>query len=183
MNREPSEDAAGADAHRILRARAQELAREPEQRPDAEALLDVVEFVLSDEHYAVAMAHVREVHQLRNLTPLPCTPAFVAGIVNLRGQILPVVDLKKFFGLPERGLTEFGKVIVARAGEVELGLLADDILGMRSVPVREIGPAPAALSGRRRDYLHGVTAEPLIVLDVEKLLSDPRLRVQEEVEP
>ena len=183
MNGETSAPAAGADARRILKTRAQELAREPEREPAAEGFLEVVEFVLSGERYAVETAQVREVHQLRNLTALPCTPAFVAGIVNLRGQILAVVNLKKFFGLPERGITEFDKVIVVRAGEMELGLLADDILGVRAVPVGAIGPAPAALSGLRKEYLKGVTAEPLIVLDVAKLLADPRIRVQEEVEP
>src|SRR5438105_2245634 len=88
------------NAKQILHARAQALARAPERASATEASLDVLEFRLGKERYAVESRYVREIIPLKTLTPLPCTPSFVAGIVNVRGRIVAVLDLKKFFGLP-----------------------------------------------------------------------------------
>src|SRR4051794_29498302 len=94
------------DAGQILRARAQALARTPERPQIAETLLELLEFRLAQECYALENRYVQEVYPLKDLTPLPCTPPFVLGIVNVRGHVLPVLDLKKFFDLPEKGLTD-----------------------------------------------------------------------------
>ena len=96
--------APGADqTKRILRERALALAAEPGETQTLADSIEVVEFLLAHERYAVESSYVREVYPLENLTPLPCTPGFVLGIVNLRGEILSVIDLKKFFDLPEKG--------------------------------------------------------------------------------
>src|SRR5882757_6299566 len=94
------------DPQEILRARARVLARPPERQAEAGAMLDLLEFRLAQECYAVENRYVQEVCPLKELTPLPCTPPFLLGIVNVRGRILPVLDLKKFFDLPEKGLTD-----------------------------------------------------------------------------
>jgi len=90
--------AALSAAAQILRDRAQVLARPPEQAAAADTLFELLEFRLAQERYAVETRYVREVYPLKDLTPLPCTPPFVLGVVNVRGHILPVLDLKKFFG-------------------------------------------------------------------------------------
>ena len=88
--------APGADeTERILRERALALAAEPGETQTLAQSIEVVEFLLAHERYAVESAYVREVYPLENLTPLPCTPAFVLGIVNLRGEIVSVIDLRK----------------------------------------------------------------------------------------
>jgi purine-binding chemotaxis protein CheW len=168
-------------AAQILRARAQALARPPEQAPAAETLLEVLEFRLAQERYAVETRHVREVHPLKDLTPLPCTPPFVLGIVNVRGHILPVFDLKKFFDLPELGLTDLHRIILVRGGDLEFGLLADVIVGVRSIPVESLQSSLPTLTGIRADYLKGVTAEHLVVLDLARIMADPKIIVDEEV--
>jgi purine-binding chemotaxis protein CheW len=170
------------DTQRILQDRAQLLAREPEQDADADAGIEVLEFILADEHYAVASEYVREVCPLEELTPLPCTPAFVLGIVNLRGEILSVIDIKKFFDLPEKGLTDLNKVIVLESENMVFGVLADAISGMRQIMRAAMQPSLPTLTGIREDYLQGVTAERVVVLDAEKLLSDENLIVQEQVD-
>jgi purine-binding chemotaxis protein CheW len=169
------------EAKRILKARAQALAREPEKAQAADAL-ELVEFLLAHETYAVESRHVREVYPLENLTPLPCTPAFVVGIVNLRGEILSVIDIKKFFDLPEKGLTDLNKVIVLHSDKMLFGILADAILGVRRVPLSEVQPSLPTLTGIREKYLKGVTRERTVVLDAEKLLADENIIVQETVE-
>ncbi len=169
------------EARRVLQARARALAREPEKAQAADAL-ELVEFLLAHETYAVECRHVREVYPLENLTPLPCTPGFVLGIVNLRGEILSVIDIKKFFDLPEKGLTDLNKVIVLRSDDMLFGILADAIVGVRRVPVSEIQPSLPTLTGIREKYLKGVTRERTVVLDAEKLLADEKIIVQEHVE-
>lgn len=169
-----------AEKSEILRTRRQALAQEAEEVQIADHL-EVVEFLLAYETYGLETAYVREVYPLRELTPVPCTPPFVAGIVNVRGQILSVVDLKRFFDLPEKGLTDLNKVIVARTDGMELGILADGILGVRTVPLTELQPSLPTLTGIRAEYLKGVTKERVVVLDGVAILSDKRLVVREEV--
>jgi len=170
------------DPQEILRARARDLAQSPEPAPDPGAMLDLLEFRLAQERYAIENRHIQEVCPFKELTLLPCTPAFIRGIVNLRGRILPVLDLKRFFGLPEIGLTDLHRIILVRGADLEFGLLADDITGLRTIPVGSVQPAPPTLTGIRSDYLKGVTAERLIVLDLARILTDPGIIVNEEVE-
>ncbi|MDO9450880.1 MAG: chemotaxis protein CheW, partial [Rugosibacter sp.] len=99
------------ETQRILKVRAQALAREPVSAEAADGHVEVVEFLLAHERYAIDLSYIREVAPMENLTPLPCTPAFVLGIVNLRGEILSVIDIRKFFDLPEKGLTDLNKII------------------------------------------------------------------------
>lgn len=170
------------DARQILRARARALARPPESAAVAEASLEVLEFRLAQERYALETRYVREVHPLKNLTPLPCTPPFVLGIVNVRGRILPVLDLKKIFDLPENGLTDLHRIILVSGNDLELGLLADVSVGVRSIPVDSLQASLPTLTGIGAEYLKGVTAERLVVLDMGRILADPRIIVNEEVE-
>lgn len=169
------------DTQRILKERAQTLAREPERAEAADAGIEVIEFLLTDERYAVESEYVREVYPLEDLTPLPCTPAFVLGIVNVRGEILSVIDIKKFFDLPEKGLTDLNKVIVLEFRDMVFGIVADAISGVRRIQRAGIQPSLPTLTGIREDYLLGVTAERVVILDAEKLLSDEKLIVQEQV--
>ncbi len=170
------------ESKRILKARARALARQPEQAEAAGEYLEVVEFVLAYENYAVETRYVREVYPLENLTPLPSTPAFVLGVVNLRGEILSVLDLKKFFELPERGLTDLNKVIVLESGGMLFGILADAVVGVRHVAAAGIQPSLPTLTGVREAYLKGVSAERTVILDAGKLLADEKIIVRERVE-
>jgi purine-binding chemotaxis protein CheW len=165
----------------ILRARAKALARPSEHAPAAAPPLDVLEFRLAQERYALETRYVREVYPLKDLTPLPCTPPFVLGIVNVRGRILPVIDLKKFFDLPEQGVTDLHRIILIEGNEMALGLLADAVEGMRPIAADTLQPSLPTLTGIRSEYLKGVTAERLVVLDVARILADPKIIVHEEV--
>ncbi|MGH8185237.1 MAG: chemotaxis protein CheW [Steroidobacteraceae bacterium] len=165
-----------AEVDQILRARARALAKVPEH-PQAGQTLELLEFSLAHERYAVETHYVQEVHALRELTPLPGTPAFVLGIVNLRGRIVPVFDLKKFFDLPEQGLTDLHRIIVVRGAGVELGLLADVVASVRSIGIGRLQASLPTLTGIRAQYLKGVTDERLVVLDLGRVLSDPKIIV------
>ena len=166
----------------ILRSRAKKLAQGLEKRGSETDYLEVLEFLLAQETYAIETPFIREVYPLTELTPLPCTPAFIFGLINVRGQILTVMDMKKFFDLPEKGITNLNKVIVVRKDALELGILADEIIGIRNISVNELQPPLSTMSGIHAEYLKGVTGKRLIVLDMERFLTDKCLLIQEEVE-
>jgi purine-binding chemotaxis protein CheW len=164
---------------KILKTRARALAGEPEADAGGEKI-EVIEFLLAYEKYAVETSSVREVYPLKDLTPVPCTPAHVLGIINVRGQILSIVDLKKFFDLPEKGLGELNKVIILKSDSMEFGVLADAILGVRSVLVSGLQTGLPTLTGVREEYLRGVTADRTAVLDAGRILADKKIVVDEE---
>lgn len=172
---------AAEDTRRILRERATALAWETVPAEAAGASIEVIEFSLAHERYAIATECVRGVDPLESLTPLPCTPSFVLGIVNVRGEILSVIDLKKFFDLPEKGLTDLNKVIVIESADMVFGIVADAVSGVRRILHTDIQSSLPTLTGIRGDYLLGVTGERVVILDAAKLLSDQKLIVQEQV--
>lgn len=168
------------ETERILRERARALAAVAGQESAAEEM-EIVEFVLGDEHYGIASAWVREVFPLSDLTRLPCTPDFVLGIINVRGEIVSVLDLKKFFGLPERGITDLNKVLILDSARMSFGILADFVAGVRQIDAAALETSLPTLTGIRADYLAGVSHPRLIVLDARKLLSSPAIVVHEQV--
>lgn len=173
-----SEDLAAARA--VLRERARSLARVPASA-SSEAQVEVLEFGLANERYALLASQVHDVQPLRELTPLPCTPPFLRGLVNLRGRLVAVIDLKRFFGLPEPGITDLHRIVLLRKGEVEIGLLADTVEGVQAIGQNRIQPAPPNVGGIGAEYISGVTPERLVVLDADAILDDPRLVIEEDV--
>lgn len=175
-------DPTAQEVREILKARARALAREREDAALAQDTIQVIEFVVADERYAIELDYVRGVHSLEELVPLPGTPPFVLGIVNLRGRVTSVIDIKKFFDLPERGLSDLDTVIVIGDADMEFAILADRIVGTASVARSGLQPSLPTLEGIREQYLKGVSGERLVVLAADKLLSDPRIVVREEPE-
>lgn len=173
---------------RVLRARAKLLAKEPEKRETGE-YIEVVEFLLAQEHYGIETRFIREVYPLRDYTPVPCTPSFVLGLINVRGQIISVIDIKKFFEMPEKGLSDLNKVIILRSDEpalskaegIEFGVLADVIIGVLMISVDGLQPPLATLKGIGEDYIRGITGDRIVVLDGARILSDKRIVVDEQV--
>ncbi|CAK0755562.1 purine-binding chemotaxis protein CheW [Gammaproteobacteria bacterium] len=163
---------------KILETRARKAAQVP-AKPDESKYLEILGFVLAGETYAIETRHVREVCRLKDLTALPGTPPFLAGVMNLRGQILAIIDLRKVFEFPDRGLTELNRVIVLKGGGNELGLLADSIEGVRRLAISALQDCLPTLTGVREKFLKGVTGQMLVVLDGSRLLEDPGLKVND----
>jgi purine-binding chemotaxis protein CheW len=164
-----------------LKNRAIALAKEPEQKRTASAIIEIISFTLGAETYGIESAFVREVCQMRDFTTLPGVPLYILGIINVRGQILPVVNLKKFFTLPEKGLGELNKVIILRCDQMEFGILADVVHGTQSIELEDILVVPPTVSGIGEEYLKGITKENLIIINAEKLLTDKSIVVNSEV--
>lgn len=181
------EEAARRDIDRaILQTRASQLAIAVENDDTGEERIEVALFELAGERYAILSEYIREIYPVREITPLPCTPALVLGIINVRGQILSVIDLHPLFDLVPAGQSPRDRVVIIGApegehGEMVLGIMADLVLGVQSVACSSIQPLPSAAGGRRQEYVEGVTNDGLIVLDARRILDDERIIVHEEV--
>jgi purine-binding chemotaxis protein CheW len=167
-------------AKAILRARARALARPVATQRTSETTIEVVEFRLAHERYAIEQAYVREIYPFRDLTPLPCVQPFFLGIINIRGQIVPVLDIRRFFDLPECGITDLHTVIVFDADDTEMGILADAVVGARSIGTSAIQTSLPTLTGIRSTYLKGVADGSLVVLDAQRIIADPAITMNEE---
>lgn len=172
---------APAERKKILETRAQALAQPPSELEAPEQRIEVIEFCLGAERYGVEASFVREVFLLTDLTRLPCTPPFVLGIINVRGEIVSLIDLRRFFDLPDKGLTDLNKVIVLHSDSMLFGILADRIVGMRTVLRSELQASLPALTAIPEAYLTGVTKDRTVLLDAAKLLADSKIIVHEDI--
>ena len=166
-------------AREIMDARAQALARVQQSAPDAGEVLEVATFALADERYAIETRFVSEVTRLTDCTRVPGTPDCLLGVTNLRGEILSVIDLRKFFDLPIRELSDQSRVIVLGVERAEFGVLADAAHEVTSLRRDELLEVPGSVTGLGREYLRGVTSDALIVLDGAALLQDARLFIDQ----
>ena len=167
---------------KILRERGRKLAhpRETESDPD-EAGFPVVEFVLGEEHYAIELRYIREVYPLYDLTPVPCTPSFILGIVNVRGQVISVTDIRELFNLPKDDSDKNLSILIVRNQEMELGLIAESVLGERKIPQKKMRSQLPTFNSTYDHYIKGVTNNRVIVLNMDAFLSDSNILVHQEV--
>lgn len=138
-----------------------------------EETLQLVVFRLAQEWYGVEITKVKEVIKVEKIAYLPSGPEYIAGIVNLRGNILSVTDLKRIFGLPHEELTETTRIVAIEPGIMETGLLVDDVAEAMEVPVRKIEPPLSTMAPEMVEYIEGqckVDDKLIALLNVEKVL-------------
>jgi purine-binding chemotaxis protein CheW len=169
-------------AQRILGERAQALARPPEEVSLPRAPLECLVFSLGGERYGIETAHVVDVVRFAGLTRVPGTPPFVLGVMNHRGRILPVLDIKRLLGTAETNATSGSLVLTVEAGGMSFGILANAVAGSIRVGAEELAPPPAGLLGVAASVIRGVTAEMVAILDLDALVRDPRIVVNDEVD-
>lgn len=139
------------------------------------AELQLVVFKLDKEEYGVNIMQVQEISPYQKLTKVPNSPAFVDGIVNLRGDVIPVVSLKKKFNLTETEVTELTRLIVINNGDRRTGFVVDDASEVITISDKDVEEAPAMIVGADRKYIQGVgkiDKRILIILDLHKLLTE-----------
>ena len=163
----------------LMDERARALARLPEPAEPA-GTLAVMTFALGPERYAIETQYAREVVRLREFSPVPGAPDFVFGVTNFRGEVLCLIDLRRFFDVPATGVTDLSRMVVVGTERAEFGILADETIEIASVRSEDIVPSPESVAGVGREYLLGVTRDVLIILDGTALLRDPRLYVKQD---
>jgi len=170
------------EKRKILRERARKLAQGARGNETNGETIEVVKLLMGGEAYGVESSCVREVYPLKDITPLPGTPPFVRGLINVRGQIISVVDLRRFFSLTEMNVTPGSVVVIVCHDSMEFGILADVVSGVSTIQFQEMQTSLPQLKGAQAVYLKGVTGERVAVLDIMKILSDEKIIVHEEVE-
>jgi purine-binding chemotaxis protein CheW len=170
-----------AEKKRILRERAKKLGQKRTVEDSDSESLQIIEFRLSHERYGAEVNYIREVYPLKDITAIPCTPPFVLGIMNVRGQVVSVLDIRGFFELPTQPSTEQSKVLIIGKEDMECGILTDEIIGEKRIPLDMIHKDAHLMHGVWEDCIMGVTSDRLIVIGMEKLLSDEKIIVQQEV--
>ena len=169
------------EKQKILQDRARQLASAPAYQQDELECLDITRFELHGEHYAFESRYIREIVPVNHVTPLPCVPVFVAGIMNLRGRILSLLHLDRLLGLASAGQAPMQQVIILSNDSMEFGLLVEQISGVAQLPLSKIQDELPTLSDQAQRYLRGLTPDRQILLDAQLLLNNPALCVDEEI--
>ena len=147
--------------------------------------IKVIVFRLKDEEYGVEVNQVKSIEKLEHITRVPRTPKFVKGVINLRGVVTPIVDLRSRFALEETGYSETTRVIIVVVGELEVGLIVDAANDVIDIPVNAIEPAPEVVGGVEAAYLRGVAKlekRLLILLNLDKVLNTEEIKQLDAIE-
>ncbi len=170
-----------ATARKILRRRAQNLAVEASGADTAENNVEFLDFTLGEAQFGLETVDIREVTMISGLLPVPGTPPFVAGIINVRSHIVSVLDLKNLFQLPVSD-SSYSRVLLIGGEDKMLGILADSIGGVRRTDQKGLQNHLPTLAGYCERYLMGVTPDRTVLLNAKALLSDESIIVHADVE-
>jgi purine-binding chemotaxis protein CheW len=145
----------------------------PAPAPPAGGELHLITFALDREEYGIKVGQVREVIRVTEITRVPQSPAHVRGVTNLRGRILPVVEIRTRLGLEAGVVTQRSRIIVVEVHDRVLGILVDAVLQVAKVPVDTVTPPPEEVVTPQTDYINGVahwSGRLIILLELEKVL-------------
>ncbi len=145
----------------------------------------VIVFQLVDEEYAVSVEQVGSIERLEKITRVPRTASFVKGVINLRGVVTPIIDLRNRFGMEEDPHTESTRIIIIQLEEMEVGLIVDAANDVIDIPIDRIESAPEVVGSVNVDYIEGVAKladRLLLLLDIQKVLTSEDIEHLKQVE-
>jgi purine-binding chemotaxis protein CheW len=145
-------------------------------------------FILDSKLFAFDVLKTREVLSLIPITPIPGTPEYMTGVLNLRGSVVPVIDLRKKFGITESGFTENTSIIIVEANNgsetVVVGALVDAVKGVRRFEQNQLEPPPKVGMRLNLDLIHAIgktEKDFVLILNVDKVLSDEDLSLAKDI--
>jgi len=141
---------------------------------DVDELVQLVTFLLEDEEFGFDIFKVKEINKMMKITKVPNSPSFVKGVVNLRGNITPIIDLRSRLGLPEKENDNKTAIIVIELNEQSVGLIVDEVNEVLRIPASVTEPPPDIVSGVNSEYITAVAKledRLLTLLNLDKLLS------------
>jgi len=147
---------------------------------ESEKQMQLVTFQLGEEHYGIDIMSVKEIQKVQDIRTIPNAPSFVEGIFNLRGGIIPVINLHKRFHIKRLALNEEDKLLsgflILDLGGMQIGVFIDKVSRVVTIDLDSIQPPPQMISGIGAEYIQGVVKEEegyLIILDIHRLF-DPK---------
>ena len=146
-----------------------------ELRKSEDPILQWVTFRLDDETYGINVMQVKEVLRVSDVTPVPGAPPYVLGIINLRGNVVTVLDMRKRLNLPPHEVDDLSRIVIIEAGEMVVGMLVDSVAEVVYLRASDIESAPSVGKDENALYIQGVYSKNndlLILVDLNKLLSD-----------
>jgi purine-binding chemotaxis protein CheW len=144
--------------------------------------LQLVVFQLGVELYGVEIACVHEIVRMQTITRVPRAPAFVEGVINLRGRVIPVIDLRRRFNLPAAAHTRASRIVVVEIGDQVVGLVVDGVSEVLRVDTALVEPPSPVVAGIDSEYLQGIARLPerlVILLDLDRVLAREERRALE----
>jgi purine-binding chemotaxis protein CheW len=171
----PDENGRATDIERVLKERAEILARPADSGGRQEPTIEMLVLALGVERYGIAVHRVREVRPLGTPSVVPGLPSHWAGLINLRGALLPVLDVRRFLGVEESVFSDPPQAVVVAGPTVEAALMVDAVQGVERFKASDIGPSPNGTSS----VVLGVTTDLVSVLDIDRLLTDEALIVND----
>ncbi|MBT1071909.1 chemotaxis protein CheW [Pelotalea chapellei] len=149
-------------------------------------LIQLVSFLLADEEYGVEVLKVREIIRMPTITKMPNTPQHVEGIINLRGKVIPIVSMRKCFGLPENENNVNTRIIIMDVAGGLTGFIVDGVSEVIRIHSSEIQPPPSLVlsSGVGQEFITGVINHAerlLVIMDVDRMFSDDERQVLGEI--
>ena len=135
----------------------------------------LVVFDLDSESYGVDIGAVREIIRMQEITRVPRTPEFVEGVINLRGKVIPVVDLRKRFGLAVGEENKDNRIVVVDIGGQDIGVVVDAVTEVLRIPAAAIEPPSSVITSADSEYLLGIVKladKMIILLELESVLSE-----------
>jgi purine-binding chemotaxis protein CheW len=148
-------------------------------------ILQLVTFKLGTEEFGVDILKVQEINKMMNITKIPNAPAFIEGVINLRGKIIPIVDLRKRLGFREKPYDKSTRIIVVELEGLVLGFIVDSVSEVLRIPGNTIEPPPSMVAGIESEYIEGVGKlddRLLILLELKKIFSSPERKDIENIE-
>lgn len=118
--------------------------------------VQLVVFKLGREEYAVSILHVQEIKRVTDITRVPNAPDYICGVINLRGSVLPVIDLKKRLDLPAQGYTDDTRIIIVRVEEIAVGMIVDGVSEVTALSQENIEQPQVVSGGVAADFLEGI---------------------------
>src|SRR6202048_2041183 len=115
--------------------------------------IQVVSFKLGSEEYGVDIAQVQEINRMVAITHVPRAPQFMEGVINLRGQLIPIIDLRARFGMPRAEHTKNTRIVVTEIGSKRVGMVVDSVSEVLRLPVEQIEGAPDVITGVDTEYI------------------------------
>ncbi len=139
-------------------------------------LLQLVTFKLDNEEYAVDILKVQEINRLKEFTRVPNSPPYVEGVINLRGKVIPVVNLRKRFGFAGKEYDEWSRIMIMDIHGIRLGLVVDSVSEVLRIPSSTVDPSPTITSDIGAEFIKGIAKlenRLIILLDMDSLIGKP----------